>query len=173
VVTTWTVSCVGRQCVTSCYLKSCSGCWVYAFFGRCIFVNVRFLFSMFECVFVKRYESHFLSCVFYFSQYIHIYELIHVEWNFFHDTTCCGVCLKFLLHVTRYSKSRTWVRKVKLTLHVMKAYRGSKSVAALILNLGTRWWVVIFTFQPLCALELAILEKTNLLPLPRFEPWIV
>jgi hypothetical protein len=64
------------------------------------------------------------------------------------------MCLKFLLHVTRYSKSRAWVKKVRLTLLAMKAYRGSRSVAPLILNLGTiRRWVVIFTFQPLCPPE--------------------
>jgi hypothetical protein len=36
------------------------------------------------------------------------------------------------------------VAKVKIVpVHVMKAYRGSRSIAPLILNLGTRWWWVV------------------------------
>jgi hypothetical protein len=73
-------------------------------------------------------------------------------------------------------------------VHVMKAYRGSRSIALLILNLSTRWkWMVNFTHQllyswegtpnihwledwmsPIAAVD--IMEKKNLLPLPGFEP---
>jgi hypothetical protein len=51
-----------------------------------------------------------------------------------------GACYK-IFQVKDLSK------KVKLTLHAMKEYTGSGSVASLILNLGVRWY-----FQPLCTL---------------------
>jgi hypothetical protein len=42
---------------------------------------------------------------------------------------------------------------VDFPFHSMKAYRGSKGVASLFLNLGTRWrWVVNFAHQLLSSL---------------------
>jgi len=85
--------------------------------------------------------------------------------------------------------STQWMQGVKAVPdHSMKAYRGSRGIAPLILNLFTRCrWVVDFKLRPLCPLEITLYPlnrglsglqsrsgpsewEINLLPLPEFEP---
>jgi hypothetical protein len=75
--------------------------------------------------------------------------------------------------------------------HAIKAYRGSRIIALLLLYLGDRWkWVATFTPRPRCSLERTKLsikcvavwapeiagnlgEEKNLLPLPGGGDWTV
>lgn len=135
-------------------------------FDQSIFVYVKFLFTIFECLFFLKGMSHFFWLLYFNfrNAFTHWFVLNGISSMTPHVV---ANVLKILLHVTRYSKSRTWVKKFKLTLHAMKAVRGSGSVAPPILNLGTRWrWVVIFTFQPLYPLE-----KDPPLPIELEDVW--
>jgi hypothetical protein len=49
------------------------------------------------------------------------------------------------------------VKRKFVPLHAMKAYRGISSIAPLILNFGTRWWLVVsFLFRPLYPREITL-----------------
>jgi len=55
-----------------------------------------------------------------------------------------------------------YVKAKVVTVHTMKAHRGSRAIDQLILNLSNRWgWVVNFTHQPLYPQEI------NLVPTDR------
>jgi hypothetical protein len=66
-------------------------------------------------------------------------------------------CVPRTVHNSFHNDSRhIFLSKVKVKLslcltkhHAMKTYWGSGDIALLILDLGTRWWVVSFTPQPL------------------------
>jgi len=88
--------------------------------------------------------------------------------------------------------STQWIQGVKvLPDHAMKAYRGSRGIALLILNIFTRWrWVVDFTLRSLYPLEGTLYQlnrglsglqsrlgcsgwEINLLPVPELERLIL
>jgi hypothetical protein len=90
--------------------------------------------------------------------------------------------LSYLIPQSPKDKSKSKV----LPLHPMKAYRGSRGIAPLVLKLGARWrWVVNFTPRPLHDLErtpvhseqeqdgsrvgLDVLQKRQFFPLTGFR----
>ena len=185
-VTTWTVSFVGRQWVTRCYLKSCCGCRVYAFLISVFLLMLDFSPCLYVCW--KGWVTFFALCILIFTVHSHwptescwieFLPWHHMLWHMFEISVGCYKILK----VMDLSKKG----QVDSACHV--GYRGSRSVAPIILNRCSRGrCVVTFTFPATLPLgekspcahwmggcvgskdDLEILEKRNLLLLPGFEP---
>ena len=95
--------------------------------------------------------------------YIYIYIYIwFIEWH----------CQRLRHYVARSATMRNKGRSQAVPVHCMKAYRGSRGVAPLILSLDTKWRrVVSFTPRPLYLQERTLLatEEEACWTPPRFE----